>query len=168
MPKGSALPDAGYLRQLFDYKSDTGELRWRVGRAQKLPGDVAGSLKKDGYLILGLDNKSLKAHRVIWKIVTGNDPVEEIDHIDGNRSNNRWENLREATGCQNGQNRKLYSNSRSGIKGVSYNRAEDKWDAYIMANRKFTLLGRFKSRDDAANIVAAERARLHGNFARFA
>lgn len=64
------------------------------------------------------------------------------------------------------QNRHLHSNSTSGIKGVSYNKNERKWDAYIMADKKFTLLGRFKDRETAASIVAEARSKLHGAFAR--
>lgn len=168
MRKCSVLPPQSELLDLFSYDPESGSLRWKVSRSQRRAGDVAGSLKKEGYWTVGIHEKVYKAHRVIWKMVTGADPVEQIDHIDLNRSNNRWSNLREATGCQNMQNRRLHSNSTSGVKGVSYNKQESKWDAYIMANKKFILLGRFTSQEQAANIVASARSELHGEFARLA
>lgn len=165
--KTKQMPSQQELARLFDYNALTGELRWRVSRAQRCAGDIAGSLKKDGYWVVGLNNTTFKAHRIIWKLVSGKEPEDQIDHIDTDPSNNRWANLREASACQNMQNRTRHSNSSSGVKGVSYNKSERKWDAYIMADRKFRLIGRFKDKDIAARVVAEERQRLHGDFARF-
>jgi hypothetical protein len=164
----SKLPTQAVLRRFFSYDQQSGLLRWRVPRGRSTVGDEAGSPNKDGYKTVGLNGKNYKVHRIIWKLVTGNAPAEQIDHVDLDRANNRWINLREATCCENKQNSRTSASNSSGVKGVSYNKSERKWEAYIMAERRFVFLGRFKTLEKATSAVADVRVKMHGDFARAA
>jgi hypothetical protein len=105
-------------------------------------------------------------HQIIWKIVTGADPDELIDHVDGNGLNNKWSNLRQASWSQNMCNRRLNKNNRSGYKGVSWHRQTSSWRAEIDLNKKCHFLGLFKTAEDAGAAVLAARPLLHAEFAR--
>jgi hypothetical protein len=171
MPRApiKALPDAAELRELFAYDPNTGVLTWLKKMRRGLSeGSVAGTVGARGYLSVGIGRQYYFAHRLIWKIVTGSDPSAQVDHIDGDRLNNRWANLRPATNGQNLWNAKRRADNRSGVKGVSWDAQQKKWAANITINRKLRRLGRFSSVAEAAEVVNAERIRLHGEFARLA
>lgn len=164
---------------MFDYDPATGALRWRPKEGNsrsirsfnnKVAGKVAGTVRqgRSGYLVVGIGRRYYGAHRLIWKLMTGRDPQHFVDHIDGDKLNNKWANLREADNGQNKQNGSLYRNNRSGVKGVCWDASHKAWRAYIGVNGVQRKLGRFKSINDAASAVAAERERLHGEFARAA
>lgn len=108
------------------------------------------------------------AQRLIWKMVTGKEPPALIDHVDLDCANNRWGNLRAATNSENGYNRKLNVDNKSGIKGVCWEPTHNAWKAYITVNKKQYRLGRFKNLQEAGQAVADARQRLHGEFARAA
>jgi hypothetical protein len=97
---------------------------------------------------------------------TGKDPVEEIDHRDGDKLNNKWMNLREASHGQNHQNIKLPKNNKSGVKGVHWVPDRKAWKASIDSNRKKRNLGLFKNLKDAAIARHNAEIALHGEFAR--
>ena len=86
MVKPRPLPAFEVLQNHFDYEPETGLLRAKSGR-------VLGSKRKDGYIKVDLKGRQLFAHRVAWKLVTGEEPPEVIDHVDRDRSNNRWKKL---------------------------------------------------------------------------
>jgi hypothetical protein len=109
---------------------------------------------------------SFLAHRIIWKVMTGNDPDVLVDHKDRNGQNNRWENLRAANDAENVRNAKLSSANTSGIKGVTFDKQTQRWLAQIVVNYRNIKVGRFDSLDDAAAAVAAKRLEVHGQFAR--
>lgn len=103
--------------------------------------------------------------------MTGKEPPENIDHVNGNSLDNRWSNLRAATVAQNQQNKSLQRNNHSGLKGVHWDAGrpgKKNWKAVITADGVVHQLGRFYSKHDAANAVNAKRAVLHGEFARLA
>jgi len=100
MSKPLPLPSQAYLREWFTYDGKT--LRWRKGR---MAGKVAGYRDRQGYILVRLDSKQYKAHRLIWKWVYGVDPQWEIDHIDGVPWNNAIENLRDVPKSINQFNR---------------------------------------------------------------
>lgn len=104
-------------------------------------GKPAASLKSDGYCYIHLNYRSELAHRIAYKIMTGRDPVE-VDHIDGNRSNNKWANLRDGTRADNMRNIRLKSNNKSGAHGVHFSKRQQKW--VTTAN-----IGSFNSREEA-------------------
>ena len=89
-----------------------------------------------------------------------------VDHADTNGLNCKRENLRHCTQAQNQQNRKMQSRNSTGFKGVSWNKAEVRWDARICTNGKRIFLGLFDSPQAASAAYIEARARLHGVFAR--
>ena len=97
------------------------------------------------------------AHRLAWLFHYGEWPENHIDHINGDRSDNRICNLREATVKQNGENRKLHKNNTSGYRNVRWKKERNKWEVSIRHNRKLHSIGLFSNLDDA--IDAAKKAR---------
>lgn len=143
---------------------DTGQLTWLVNRGRLAKaGDVAGRLDKTyGYVIIKVHCQAYKAHRVVWLLMTGAWPDKFLDHIDGNRANNRFENLREATKAQNQQNRyKANSNNVSGCLGVTWNKRDDVWQSRIMIDKKSINLGSFKTLDEAKTAYLLSKRKMH-------
>jgi hypothetical protein len=158
------MPSKEELDVVLKYDPDTGDLTWRVrpvtlfnvGKTAKRPrsaehacnqwnsrwaGKPGSTLKPDGYRYVHFNYRTDLAHRVIWKIMTGEDPIE-IDHIDGKRSNNKWSNLRNGTRTDNFRNLALKRNNTSGYHGVSFSKRQQKWIASIW-------LGTFYSKEEA-------------------
>ena len=107
MRKYKPLPAVERLRELLDYDPETGALPWRVRRGRTArPGSPAGTHTRCS-LIVKVDWVGYQMHRLIWKMMTGADPIDEIDHKDGNPRNNAFANLREATHAQNSRNRRV-------------------------------------------------------------
>lgn len=165
------LPPCEELHRLFSYDAETGELLWRIrpsNRAVRVhPGDAAGTIGEKGYLVVGIARAYFLAHRLIWKMVTGCDPEDQIDHRDLNRANNRWINLRPASNGPNLANSKLRRDNKSGVKGVCWEESHKAWSAQIAVHGKQRRIGRFKDFDAAQTAITKERLRLHGEFARF-
>ena len=152
------------LHELFEYKD--GQLYWKVKPCNSIKiGDIAGHKSKNGYIQVSV-NKTLKyAHRVVFMMFYGYLP-KKIDHIDRNPSNNKIENLREATDSLNGHNKGKNKNNTSGVKGVYCYKG--KWSAEITVNRKKHYLGRFDSIQYAEKALIAYRQKIldwenHGN-----
>lgn len=118
-----------------------------------------------GYVQVYLNGVPYLAHRLIWKMMTGNDPIE-IDHIDGDPSNNAWSNLRHATSAENNRNRRLSSRNASSVKGVCWEASRGKWRATIGDGRNPEWIRRFDDLAEAERHVIEARTRLHGEFAR--
>ncbi|NDF99268.1 MAG: HNH endonuclease [Chitinophagia bacterium] len=146
------------LHTLFDYED--GKLYWK-GRRNK----EAGSVGNRGYRCICINYRKYMAHRLIW-IMHGNDPVEMLDHIDGDQLNNRIENLRPVTNSQNQRNQKLRKDNTSGIKGVSWLNAHKRWAGQVWHKGKLYRAGYFKDKDECAAAVRELREKLHGEFAR--
>jgi hypothetical protein len=146
MTKLKTLPSQKKLQELFDYRD--GELYWkeRIGTSIDLS-KPAGDIDKHGYRVIKIEGKRYKAHRLVWKYHCGKDPKEFIDHIDGNKTNNNMENLREATNQQNLFNRGPQKNNKLGIKGVKKQR--NKYIATIEINGKRKHLGLFNTIEEA-------------------
>ena len=172
------------LRELLDYDPSSGILTWKrrdhrhfKGSSKHTPevqariwndiwaGEPAFTACANGYHLGAVLGISMKAHRVIWAIVHSEWP-EFVDHIDGNRSNNRIENLRSVTKAENQQNRKISSNNTSGHVGVYWRPDKGSWRASIGSDRQ--NLGSFRTREEAiAARKAAEVARgYHPNHGR--
>jgi len=151
------------LRGLFIYSE--GALFWLVDRPpKKTCGSPAGWLHPSGYVYIGIDGKNYAAHRLIFLYHHGYLP-EYIDHIDGNSLNNKIENLRQCTFSQNLHNSKLQTNNTSGVKGVSFSKADNKWRARIQVNGESHFLGQYSNIDDAERVVKNIRVKLHKEFA---
>lgn len=155
------------VRDRFDYLPE-GQLIWKKARSLFL-GRVAGSPFVRDYRRIAIDGKAYLSHRIIW-LWHGNELPDgyEIDHIDGNRENNRIENLRISTHVQNTQNAARRKDNSSGVKGVSWHKDHRKWQAYISINRKREYLGLYDDLSLAAKVVTEARNKLHGSFAKHA
>ena len=109
------------LKDILDYEPKTGVFTWKRKTNKYAPtviGALAGGLTKDGYLQLRIYSKLYLLHRLAFLYMNGIIP-EFVDHIDGNRGNNSWDNLRECSKAENVYNRVVNKNSSSGIKGIS-------------------------------------------------
>jgi hypothetical protein len=155
------------LREVLSYDPATGIFTRLVNTGNVHEGDPAGCINKSlGYAMITIDYKRYYAHRLAWLYMTGEWPAAQIDHINMDRADNRWDNLRLATKSQNMSNRGAQSNNTSGIKGVDWDRARIKWRAQICASGRRVCLGRFDTREEAqaAYVIAVEK--YHGGFAR--
>lgn len=148
------------LKQLVHYDPDTGKFtRLKVTRGAHIQ---AGNKRLDGYISLFIDGKAMSAHRMAWLYVHGTFPELYIDHINGDRSDNRIANLRQATRSENAQNiGSAYRNNKSsGILGV-YPHACGKWQAKIQLNKKSRSLGLYHTKEEAAKAYQLAKAELH-------
>ncbi len=149
------------VRQLFDYNSETGEFIRFIGIPGASAGIVKGCIRSDGYDQISVNRKRELTHRLVWLWVHGYLP-EQIDHIDGNRLNNRIANLREATTSQNHGNMARPTKNTSGYKGVR--QRGKRFYASIKHNRKMLYIGTFATAEEA-HIAYCEKAReLFGEF----
>lgn len=94
------------LKEIIEYFPESGIFVWRSDRGRARGGRVAGTLSREGYIVIWADGKAYKAHRLAFLYMTGECPKQETDHINGIRTDNRWQNLREATKHQNAINKK--------------------------------------------------------------
>jgi hypothetical protein len=143
------------------YGPKTGALRWAVRRNWRInAGDIVGGVRPDGYLGFKWRGKSMLSHRVIWLLVVGVWPENEIDHWNGDRSDNRWENLRLSNRVYNLQNlRKARSDNRSGYLGVT--ERDGYFRAFIHADGKRISLGNFSTAEEAHGAYVIAKRRLH-------
>ena len=156
------LPSPEVLRQRLRYEPETGHLYWREcaamsaqwnGRYADKPAFT--SVNGMGYRTGRLNRQQFQAHRVIWAIANGEWPDDEIDHINGDRADNRLHNLRAVDRRGNMTNLALRTDNTSGVAGVYWARDRGKWAAQINDGTKMKSLGRFESFDAA---VAARKA----------
>jgi len=155
--------DAAGVRELLDYDQATGDLRWRKRTSNRVyVGDVAGWIGDNGYRRIEIDSTPYLVHRLIWLWMTGEWPAVEVDHRDGNRANNRWDNLRAASIAQNRQNMR----GHAAVKGAYFNKRTDRWYSAIRANGKRKHLGSFNTQSEAAAAYQRASVALHGEFAR--
>ena len=148
------------LRSLLHYDPSTGVFTRRVSTNNRVkPGDIAGSKDMAGYSKIMVNNKLYKAHRLAWFYVHGAWPCRELDHINGDRSDNRLCNLREATSAENKQNIKARADNKVGYLGVSPYRS--KYQARIRVDGTQIYLGNFDTPEQAHQAYLAAKAKLH-------
>jgi hypothetical protein len=154
-------------RELFDYDPESGELTWKIRAARCVTvGARAGSLKRDGYVQVTFRKKCFQAHRVAWAVVHGVWPGNDIDHINGERSDNRLANLRVVTPEENMQNQRRAhrSNKSSGLLGVHFYARTGRWKATIWSRGQNQFLGYFSSAAEAQSAYLSAKERLHPGF----
>lgn len=153
------------LRESLSYDPTTGILTRLKNFGQWRAGSIAGTLNEYGYIQIYFLGKIYKAHRLAWAIQFGYFPLNDLDHIDGNRSNNKLENLREATRSENLQNTKPRINNTSGFKGVTQSsRNPNIWTAHINHSGKKWHLGSFSNPEDAYKAYCEASLKYHGEF----
>lgn len=138
------------LKSKLHYNPDTGLFTRLEHRPSKSKSDYAGSVHNKGYIMIHVMHEIYRAHRLAWLYMTGEMPDKHIDHIDGDKANNSFANLRLATNKQNLKNRSTNLNNKSGFRGVSWSAHAKKWIANAMLNGKRKNLGYFETAEKAA------------------
>ena len=158
----SADLTAEEVKKILEYRPETGELMWRerVARCVRV-GDVAGCFDNKGYITIGIRKRIYKAHRLVWLIAHNSWPVGLIDHIDGNKSNNRLDNLRLVDETGNSENvRRPNKRNQSGFMGVIF--VNNGWRASITVQGKTRYIGTFDT-PEKAHQAYLEVKRKHHN-----
>ena len=164
------LPSQKLLKECFRYERSTGKLFWKKrplkhfvseGMRRRWNGRYAGleaftQVTRWGHRRGAIYKKAYLAHRVVWKLVTGKEPPDVIDHRDRNGQNNRWRNLREATTSQN-----IINGIRSGVS----QRSNGKWRERGTVGGKRFHIGDYSSQDEAVRVRRQVHRELHGEFA---
>jgi hypothetical protein len=169
-----AHPSIDRLRMVLRYEPLTGRFVWLARTPDpknwnKLhAGKDAFTTNVRGYACGAVDRILLRGHRVAWAMHYGKWPIGEIDHINGDKSDNRIENLRDATPAENRRNQKLHVKNKSGKTGVFYDASRGRWIASISHNGKRLILGRFGDRERAVSVrnVAEHEYGYHPNHGR--
>jgi hypothetical protein len=156
-----------YLKEILEYNPESGIFTWKVSTTNLIKiGEIAGKPRADGYCRIRIFNKLQYNHRLAWLYTYGELPIGYIDHIDGNPSNNRISNLRNATNYENQYNQAKRKNNTSGFKGVSWDKSMKKWSAYITKNCKKVHLGYFTTPEEASQAYEEVAREYHGEFYR--
>ena len=126
---------------------------------------VTGSKNSLGYIQIKINGRGYSAHRLAWLYITGEWPKEHIDHINGIKGDNRICNLRESTKSQNQWNAGSQKNNKSGFKGVSWHKRDQKWISSIRFHGKQKYLGSFADPEEAYLAYCDAAKEYHGEFA---
>jgi hypothetical protein len=171
--KAKSLPRREELMAVFEYNPNTGiflnKIRRNHGKSKNEVGDIATTVSRKktpirAWNVLSFKGKTYPAARVAWLFMTGHDPENMIvDHISGDSLDDRWQNLRLATLAENGWNRKLNKNNKTGFKGVTHTK-NGTYCARFAVNKKMHLKYGFNTPEEAAAWIRAVRAQQHGNF----
>lgn len=153
---------AARLRELLNYDPETGLFVWRIRPSKKIAAGVAAGCLDNGYIRIHIGQKTWMAHRLAWLHVHGTWPSADIDHINGNRSDNRIANLRDVSRSVNLQNKRhAQGASISGLLGAHWFSPTQAWYSRIMIGRKSHHLGYFKTAELAHAAYLDAKRRLH-------
>ena len=159
------LIDHDELLSTLSYDSETGIFKWlKTNSVVRVKGSIAGGVS-GGYICISINNVLYYAHRLAWFYVYKKWPPKFIDHVNGNRLDNRISNLRLATEEQNARNIVGNRLNTSGAIGVSWDKTTGRWKSYVGYKNKTISLGYFDSKEDAAFIAALARKKLYGTYA---
>jgi hypothetical protein len=155
------------LKEALQYEPDRGLWFWKIKCCHHISiGDQAGTIS-NFYIKIRVDGFTYFAHRLAHFYMTGAWPIDQVDHEDLNKSNNRWLNIRSATRSQNNANRPMQKNNKSGVKGV-VKVGEGKFVAKIRIDRKTKNLGQFPTLELAGAAYERAAKEKFGEFARAA
>lgn len=172
------LPSQKYLQACLDYNPATGKLFWKKRPTRhfvdahaaatwntRFAGKEAFISNQRGYKTGRVAGIIYFANRIVWKLVTGQETSREIEHQDRNPGNNKWTNLRLAHHYQNGANKSLHRNNKSGVAGVTFNKTEQKWKAHIRVRGKRISLGTYTSKNKAVFVRKVAEKKYFKEFA---
>ena len=149
-------------KEVWNYDPITGKFSWKEKVSDKvIVGTTAGSVRPDKYVQVRLDGKIYFVHRLIWLWMTGEFPKKSVDHINGIRYDNRWENLREAGKSDQQENRSKSKNNSTGYTGVIYEKRRNLYRADIMSKNKSYFLGYFETAEQASEAYKQAKSELH-------
>lgn len=148
------------LREILEYNPITGIFTWILNIAGK-KGRAGYQCKSNGYRFIVIDKKRYTEGRLAWFYMEGYWPEKDIDHINRNRSDNRWCNLRHISKSCNSRNQGVKSNNTSGVTGVYYNKNAGKWQSYLNIESKNKYLGIFRYKNDAV-MARWQAEKAHG------
>lgn len=147
------------LKAQLNYNPETGIFTWIKNNK------IAGHITPYGYRIIGIKAKYIMSHKLAWLYQYGYMP-QFIDHINGNRADNRISNLREATRMQNNQNANIRKDNKTGVKGVTLRKDNGKYRAILKCNKQTINVGQFNTLDEAKEAMQKAREYYHGEFAK--
>jgi hypothetical protein len=149
------------LKEVLSYDPATGIFRWKKSLSNRaLVGVIAGRVTARGCIVIGIDTRPYKAHRLAFLYMRGEWPVNKIDHRDGDPTNNAWDNLRDVTQAINSQNfKKARINNKTGFLGVSP--ANNGFKACITLNGKTKNLGIYKTPEEAHEVYLGVKRKIH-------
>lgn len=156
------------LKQLLYYDPLAGVFTWLVDKGRAKKGMSAGYINTEsGYIIVAINNRNYRAHRLAFLYIYGALPPNQVDHINGVRHDNRFSNLRYATASDNMCNRGAQVNNKVGLKGVTidHSRRYKKYQATIRLNRKSINLGRYYTAEEAYRAYCKAADVLHREYA---
>lgn len=157
------------LMEMLSYDYLTGVFTWNDGfKNSRGNGNTgsAGHLNKAGYIYIRIKGVNYPAHHLAWLYFYGRWPAKLIDHVNGNSSDNRIENLREADHLLNNRNSKISKANTSGVKGVYWNRLLGKWHGRVRVKGKNIHIGVFDDIELAELAMSEARVKYHKEFAR--
>lgn len=160
-------PPTEAVKTSFEYNPETGQLLWKKARSHRV-GKEAGHIAPTGYRTISWRGRSWPAHRLAWIWVHGRRPDGAIDHINGDRSDNRISNLRAVRNGDNNRNCAIGRDNTSGVMGVRWHRLRHKWHVQIRVNYRSIHVGYFDDMDQAvaARKAAERRYGFHPNHGR--
>ena len=167
--KREAKSTEDQILECIEYDKETGLFRWkRTGRGRVKQGWWQGTLAFNGYIRIQFMKKQYGAHRIAWLLTYGEWPSDQIDHINGIRTDNRIANLRSVNGLENNKNQRKTEKNTSGCVGVSLDSRTNSWAAYVSVENRKRHLGRFKNFSDAvrAREIANTELGFHPNHGR--
>ncbi len=156
-------------KSLFRYDESTGLLSWRYRKGKKVPRNLAaGYIDSEGYRVVRADGVNYRAHRIVWLMSFGRWPTHMLDHVNGDRADNRLSNLREATNSQNQMNKKRQARGASGYKGVAIirRRGRIQYRPGVTLNGKHRVFGYYDDPREAYEVYCREAVRAFGPFAK--
>lgn len=147
---------------IINYEASTGSFTWSKARRGCSAGKPAGHINREGYLVIKLNYRPVLAHRLAWFLVYGEWPKEGIDHINGERDDNRIANLRSVPHTINMQNKRaaMANNKSCALLGVTWNKQHKKWQAKVVANKRRHHVGYFSDPQSAHEAYLLEKRRL--------
>ncbi|EOZ0650999.1 HNH endonuclease [Cronobacter malonaticus] len=158
------LPSREMLLSIFNYEASKGELWWRESGFNRQMDVPCGYVSGGGYLSVKINGRLCSVHRLIWKMHMDSEP-QHLDHVNGNRLDNRIENLRPAIRNENNRNISVTRANTSGYIGVRFDARYKRWVAQIKIERKAIFIGSYETKVEAVHAYNDAAIKMHGDFA---